>query len=135
MPQNDGCAGSKRPFGPFGDGKCQHCSATFGASRTATAQAEGGFWIRAALPEISALLLPASSQANTSGGRNCTSFLKYSRTCFTWSFLTVMLPSLSTNCAPKARNTPPTLLAESPVCPIGRPKGCPALWHFSAAER
>src|SRR6478672_8169273 len=48
MPQKDGCAGSKRPLGPFGDGKCQHCSATFGASRTATAHAEGGLKISAA---------------------------------------------------------------------------------------
>src|ERR1700741_4998319 len=63
MPQNDTCAASKRPLGPLGDGKCQHCSATFGASRTATAQAEGGLKISAAWPEISALLLPASSHA------------------------------------------------------------------------
>src|SRR6188508_3202259 len=111
MPQKDGCAGSKRPFGPFGDGKCQHCSATFGASRTATAQAEGGFMISAAWPEISALLLLESSQAKTSGGRNGTSFLNHSSTCFTWSDLTMVLPSLSTSCAPYALNTAPTQLA------------------------
>src|SRR5436190_23996718 len=100
MPQYEGCAGSKRPFGPFGDGKCQHCSATFGASRTATAQAEGGLKISAAWPEISALLLLESSHAKTSGGRNGTSFLNQPSTCFTGSDLTVMLPSLSTSSAP-----------------------------------
>src|ERR1700741_3090473 len=57
IPQYDGWPGSNRPFGPFGDGKCQHCSPTFGASRTATAQAEGGFMMKALCPEISALLL------------------------------------------------------------------------------
>src|SRR6202162_2588509 len=100
MPQKDGCAGSKRPFGPFGDGKCQHCSATFGLSRTATAQAEGGLKISAAWPEINALLFEESSQANTSGGRNGTSFLNHPSTCFTGSDLTVILPSLSTSSAP-----------------------------------
>src|SRR5438067_2046712 len=135
MPQYEGCAGSKRPFGPFGDGKCQHCSATFGASRTATAQAEGGLKISAAWPEINALLLLESSQANTSGGRNGTSFLNQPRTCFTGSDLTVMLPSLSTNSAPCAVKTAPTQFAVSPVWPIARPNGWPALKHFSAACR
>src|SRR5205814_9976992 len=97
MPQNEGCAGSKRPFGPFGDEKCQHCSATLGASRTATAQADGGFMISAAWPEISALLLLESSQANTSGGRNFTSFWNHAITCFTASDLTVPSPTLQTN--------------------------------------
>src|ERR1051325_7652521 len=100
MPQNEGCAGSNRPFGPLGDGKCQHCSATFGASRTATAQAEGGLKISAACPEISALLLLESSQAKTSGGRCGTSLLNHSSTCLTGSDLTVVLPSLSTSSAP-----------------------------------
>src|SRR3954451_12664895 len=100
MPQNEGCAGSKRPFGPFGDEKCQHCSATLGASRTATAHAEGGFMISAACPEISALLLLESSQAKTSGGRNGTSFLNHSSTCLVASDFTVVLPSLSTSWAP-----------------------------------
>src|SRR6202040_22090 len=81
MPQKDGCAGSKRPFGPLGDGKCQHCSATFGASRTATAQAEGGFMMNAPLPEISHWLLPASSQAKPSGGNDGTSFWKNASIC------------------------------------------------------
>src|SRR5258707_10424291 len=135
MPQNDGLAGSNRPFGPFGDGKCQHCSATFGASRTATAQAEGGLKINAAWPEISALLLLESSQAKTSGGSTGTSFLNHSNTCFTGSDLTVMLPSLSTSSAPYAVKTAPTQLAVSPVWPTARPNGCPALWHFSAAFR
>src|ERR1044071_242264 len=100
MPQNEGCAGSKRPFGPFGDEKCQHCSATLGASRTATAQADGGFMISAAWPEISALLFEESSQAKTSGGRTFTSFWNHSRTCLTWSDFTVVLPFLSTSSAP-----------------------------------
>jgi hypothetical protein len=53
----------------------QHCSAICGASRLATAQALGGFMISAPLPEISHLLLEASSQAATSGGRNAINFL------------------------------------------------------------
>src|ERR1041385_6447173 len=100
MPQNEGCAGSKRPLGPFGEEKCQHCSATFGASRTATAQADGGFMISAAWPEISALLFEESSQAKTSGGSTGTSFWNHSSTCFIASDLTVTLPSLSTIWAP-----------------------------------
>src|SRR5690242_11218930 len=99
-PQKNGTAGSKRPFGPFGVGNVHNCSATCGASRTATAQAEGGFMISAACPEISALLFEASSHAKTSGGSTGTSFLNHSRTCFIWSDLTVMLPSLSTIWAP-----------------------------------
>src|SRR5215470_16902114 len=99
-PQKNGTAGSNRPFGPFGDGNVHNCSATFGASRTATAQAEGGFMISAPLPEISHLLLPASSQAKTSGGKAGTAFLNHSSTCFTGSVLTVMLPSLSIRKAP-----------------------------------
>src|SRR5437660_12857897 len=92
-PQKNGTAGSKRPWGPLGVGKVQSCSATFGASRTATAQAEGGFMINDDCPEIRALLLEASSQANTSGGSTGTSFLNHSSTCFTASDFTVMLPS------------------------------------------
>src|SRR5207302_5902679 len=133
MPQNEGCAGSKRPFGPLGAEKCQHCSATFGASRTATAQAEGGLKMNAAWPEISALLLLESSQAKTSGGRNGTSFLNHASTCLTGSDLTMMLPSLSTRSAPCAVKTAPTQFAVSPVEPSATPNGWPALWHFSAA--
>src|SRR4051794_13046420 len=99
-PQKNGTAGSNRPFGPFGVGNVHNCSATFGASRTATAQAEGGFMISADCPEISALLFEASSQANTSGGNTGTSFLNHSSTCFVASDLTVMLPSLSTSSTP-----------------------------------
>src|SRR5712672_3201159 len=50
MPQKPKLHGSKRPFGPLGEWKVQSCSATFGASRTATAQAPGGFMIRGPLP-------------------------------------------------------------------------------------
>src|SRR5215210_2994132 len=96
-PQKNGTVGSNRPFGPFGEGNVHSCSATGGASRTATAHAEGGLKISAAWPEISALLFDESSQANTSGGRFGTSFLNHSRTCFTGSDLTVVLPSLSTS--------------------------------------
>src|SRR6266853_3848049 len=125
MPQYEGCAGSKRPFGPFGDGKCQHCSATFGLSRTATAQAEGGFMIRALCPEISALLLLESSQAKTPSGRNGTSFLNHASTWRVAAESTVMLPSLSTSAAPWLRNTGSTQLTASLVTPIARPKGKP----------
>ena len=69
MPQKYGRNGAKRPFGPAGKPWVQHCSATCGASRLATAQALGGFMISAPLPETSHLLLEASSQAGASGGR------------------------------------------------------------------
>ena len=70
MPQKYGRNGAKRPFGPAGKPCVQHCSATCGASRLATAQALGGFMISAPLPETSHLLFEASSQAGASGGRN-----------------------------------------------------------------
>src|ERR1700704_1500612 len=100
MPQKPKLVASKRPSGPFGDGNVHSCSAIFGASRTATAQAPGGFMINAPCPEISHLLLPALSQANTLGGKNGTAFLNHSNTSFTASDLTVILPSASTSCAP-----------------------------------
>ena len=63
-------AGTARsgPSGPAGMPCVQHCSATCGASRLATAQALGGFMISAPLPETSHLLLEASSHAGASGG-------------------------------------------------------------------
>src|SRR5512132_3414791 len=73
--QKKGRYGAKRPFGPAGKPWVQHCSATCGASRLATAQALGGFMIIAPLPETSHLLLDASSQAATSGGRKPINFL------------------------------------------------------------
>ena len=60
----------KRPSGPAGKGAYQHFSATCGLSRFATAQAEGGLKTSAPRPEISQRLLEASSQAQTSPGRN-----------------------------------------------------------------
>src|SRR5204863_2654497 len=68
-------------------------------------------------------------------GRNGTSFLNHSSTWRVASDLTVTLPSLSTRAAPWLRNTGSTQLTESLVTPSGRPKGKPALWHFSAAAR
>src|SRR5213080_4748790 len=88
VPQKNGTVASKRPFGPFGEGKCQTCSATFGASRTATAQADGGLKISAASPEMRNLLFEESSQAKASFGRFGTSFLNHSSTCFISSVLT-----------------------------------------------
>ena len=73
--QKNGRNGAKRPFGPAGKLWVQHCSATCGASRLATAQALGGFMISAPLPATSHLLLEASSQAAISGGRKLISFL------------------------------------------------------------
>ena len=61
MPQNDCENGTNRPFGPFGAENVQQSAATAGASRFATAHAEGGFQISALLPEISARLFDASS--------------------------------------------------------------------------
>src|SRR5262245_55526378 len=75
MPQKNGRNGPKRPAGPDGKPCVQHCSATLGASRLATAQADGGFMIKAPFPDTSHLLLEASSQAGASSGRNDISFL------------------------------------------------------------
>ena len=59
----------KRPSGPAGIGTVQQFAETCGASRFATAHAEGGLKISAERPEISARLFDASSQAQTSLGR------------------------------------------------------------------
>src|SRR3954452_14231786 len=75
VPQKNGTNGAKRPFGPAGNPWVQHCSATCGASRLATAQALGGFMIIAPRPEISHLLLDASSQDGASVGSTAISFL------------------------------------------------------------
>src|SRR5690349_21642607 len=120
-PQKNGTVESNRPFGPFGVGKVQSCSATCGASRTATAQAEGGFMISAAWPEISALLFEASSQAKTCDGSTGTSFWNHSNACLVASDLRVTLPSLSTSCAPKPRSTAYTQATASFVTPSGMP--------------
>src|SRR5438874_8582639 len=80
--------------------KVHSCAAMSGASRTATAQAPGGFMIKAPWPDISHLLLAALSQAKALGGKNGTAFLNHSRTPFTASDLTTMLPSSSTSEAP-----------------------------------
>src|SRR5215213_10776610 len=79
-----------RPFGPFGAGKCQSSLPISGRSRTATAQAEGGFMISEPCPEIRNLLFSELSQANTLSGRCGTIFLNHSRTCLTASELTVV---------------------------------------------
>src|SRR4051794_37622873 len=60
-PQNHGPAGVKRPFGPDGAGNAHVSAAICGASRFATAQADGGFQINADLPETKARLFDASS--------------------------------------------------------------------------
>src|SRR5262245_37588053 len=100
IPQKPKLVGSKRPFGPFGEWKVHSCAAIPGASRTATAQAPGGFMIKAPWPDISHLLLAALSQANALGGKYGTAFLNHSRTPITASDLTTMLPSSSTSEAP-----------------------------------
>src|SRR5258708_19290443 len=73
--QKKGRNGAKRPFRPSGKPWVQHCSATSGASRLATAHALGGFIINAPFPCTPHLLLAASSHAGASGGRNAISFL------------------------------------------------------------
>src|SRR5215470_5400797 len=75
VPQKNGRNGPGRPLGPAGKPCVQQFSATCGASRLATAQADGGFMINEAWPETRNLLFEASSHAATSGGRNCISFL------------------------------------------------------------
>src|SRR5262249_5440454 len=74
-PQKNGTKGANRPFGPAGKPCVQHCSATCGASRFATAQALGGIMIREPSSEIRNLLFEGASQADTSEGRNFMSFL------------------------------------------------------------
>src|ERR1700745_1007594 len=84
----------------MGELKVHKCSATLGASRTATAQAEGGVMIKDPWPEIRNLLFEALSQAKTLSGRNCVSLLKYSSICRVPSDLTDLLPSTSTRRTP-----------------------------------
>src|SRR5687767_935614 len=69
MPQKYGMKGVNRPFGPTGMPCVHNCSATFGASRLATAHALGGFKIEAPFPAISHLLFEASSHAGASAGK------------------------------------------------------------------
>src|SRR5262245_53696625 len=69
VPQKNGSTGAKRPLRPDGMPCVQHCSATLGASRLATAHALGGLRISAPRPEISHLLLEVLSQAGASGGK------------------------------------------------------------------
>src|SRR4029077_9691778 len=102
---------------------------------TATAQAPGGFMIKAPWPDTSHLLLAALSQANALGGKNGTAFLNHSRTPFTASDLTTMLPSSSTSDAPRLAKTALTQLTASLQVLSGMPNGQPALAHFSAAVK
>src|SRR5262249_23751559 len=112
---------SKRPCGPFGGWNVHSCSANFGASPLATAQALGEFMMRALWPEISALLFEASFHAKTVGGKNGTAFLNHSSTCLVASDLTVILPSSSSRRTPWAANIVPTQLTASGVVLIGMP--------------
>src|ERR671936_281385 len=112
-----------RPCGPFGAGKVHSCSAIFGASRLATAQAEGALKIRALCPEISALLFEASSQAKTLGGKNGTVFLNHSSTVRVALLLTVISPFASTNWTQYALNMAPTNCTASLQVLIGMPNG------------
>src|SRR3954469_17261412 len=112
-----------RPFGPFGAGNVHNCSATFVASRFATAQDDGALNMRALCPEISALLLEASSQAKALSGKNGTVFLNHSSTVRIASVLTVISPLASTSCAPWLLNTAPTHCTASLVVLIGMPNG------------
>src|SRR5215468_1081519 len=135
MPQKYGRYGAKRPFGPAGKPCVQHCSATCGASRLATAQALGGFMMSAPLPEISHLLLLLSSHAGASGGRNWASLAMYSRAWRTLSDFTVMSPLSLTSMAPCAWNSAPAVSTESDVVPRPMPNALPPLWQASAALR
>src|SRR6185312_2206962 len=133
-PQKYGRSGMNLPFGPAGLGKVQQSAATCGASRLATAQAEGGFQIRALLPEISARLLEASSYCTVSAGMNGISRLQYSIASRTVSVSTVMLPLASSRFAPNAPNVAPQVCRASVLPePQPRAKVKPALWQASAA--
>src|SRR3954462_15946498 len=124
MPQKNGRKGVNRPSAPAGKGAYQHFSATCGASRFATAQAEGGLNTSADLPEMSARLLEASSQAQISAGMCGDSRMTYSAACFSLSLpRMVTCPSASIMLAPKLRNSAPTQSTASEYCPIGRAKG------------
>src|SRR5205085_7309524 len=109
MPQKYGRNGAKRPFGPDGKPCVQHCSATCGASRLATAQALGGFMINAPRPETSHLLFEASSHAGASAGKNLASLTLNSSAWRTASVFTVMSPLALTRCAPWALNQAPAV--------------------------
>src|SRR5215213_9310296 len=121
MPQKYGRWGTMRPFGPFGLGKVQQSAATCGASRFATAHADGGFQMSAAFPEISARLFEASSHWIASGGMNFTSFWQYSMAAMTLSDSIVILPLATTRSAPKAPNVAPQTWLAS-VLPEPQPK-------------
>src|ERR1700744_3652164 len=123
MFQKNGTNGAKRPFGPDGKPWVQHCSATCGASRTATRQALGGFMIMEALPDTRYLLLPASSHEATSGA------------CRTESVFTVKSPLALTSSAPNDWKIAPAVSTESDVSPRPMPKGLPPLKQASAAFR
>src|ERR1700722_15128098 len=132
-PQKYGRCGTRRPFTPSGLGNVQQSAATSGASRLATAQADGGFQMYAALPEISARLFEASSQLTASDGMNFTIFAMYSMTCITLSDSTVMFLLPSTRSAPKAPNVAPQVwLASVLLEPHPKPMGKPALKLASA---
>src|SRR3990172_4223102 len=90
-----GRAPRKRPLGPRGQSWCHICAAVAGWSRLATVQALGGFWMALPLPDTIQRLLPASSQAYTSGGMNCVSFFVYSIAWRVASESMVMLPFAS----------------------------------------
>src|SRR5258707_10918582 len=111
----------------------QHCSATCGASRLATAQALGGFMISAPRPETSHLLLEESSQAGASGGKNLDTRAYHSTAWRTGSDLTVMLPLASTSAAPNDWETAPAASTESGVVPSPMPNANPPLWSASCA--
>jgi hypothetical protein len=89
--------------------------------RIATAQADGGFQISAALPEISARLFDASSHCTASGGMNFTIFWQYSMTAMTLSDSTVISPLAFTRSAPKAPKVAPHVWLAS-VLPEPQPK-------------
>src|SRR5579872_2660198 len=132
-PQKYGRCGTRRPFGPRGLGNVQQSAATCGASRLATAQADGGFQISAALPEISARLFEASSQLIASEGMNFTMRSAYSIAWRTLSDSMTMLPFASTRSAPKAPNVAPQVWFASVLFwPQPKPTGTPFLNDASA---
>ena len=90
----------------------------------ATAQADGGFQISAALLEISARLLEASSHCTASDGMNFTNFWQYSITAITLSESMVISPLALTRSAPNAPNVAPQVwLASVLFWPQPKPIG------------
>jgi sugar phosphate isomerase/epimerase len=92
-----------------------------GASRTATAQADGGFMIIEPRPDTSHLLFDASSHEGESAGYSLASCVAKSSALRTFSLFAVMFSFWSTSTAPNALKIAPAVSTESDVVPSPMP--------------